>query len=126
MIKLLEGASESTVAIEIYGGYEVKDEKFIEKMFTEKIAAGHTRVNFLAKVDKLDFSNSSWKAMWNDGMYGIKHMKNCGHIAIVGHSKLEGILVKMDNAFFSSEKADRMEKYFDVADIDNAMGWANE
>ncbi len=126
MIKILEGASENTIAIEIYDGYEVSDEKLIEKMFDEKIAAGITRINFLAKVDKLDVNSSSWKAMWNDGMYAIKHMKNCGHIAIVGHSKLEGVLVKMDNAFFENKKADRMEKYFDVADIDNAMGWANE
>ena len=126
MIKILDGASESTIAVEIHDGYEVSDEKLIEKMFDGKIASGITRINFLAKVDKLNISTSSWKAMWDDGIFAIKHMKNCGHIAIVGHSKLEEILVKADNAFFSNKKADRMEKYFDVSDLNNAMGWANE
>jgi len=126
MIKILDGASESTIAVEFTGGYKVKDEKELEHMFEEKLTKGITRINFLAKIDKLDISASSWKAMWNDGLYGIKHMKNCGHIAIVGNSKIEAFLVKMDNAFFESNKSDRMEKYFDIADFDNAMGWANE
>ncbi|MFK5856726.1 MAG: STAS/SEC14 domain-containing protein [Bacteroidota bacterium] len=126
MIKLLDGASESTIAIEFTDGYELKDEKKLEGMFEEKLAKGITRINFLAKIDKINLNASSWKAMWDDGMFAIKHMKNCGHIAIVGNSKLEEFLIKMDNAFFENKKADRKEKYFDVADIDNAMGWANE
>ena len=126
MIKVLEGASENTIAVDIIDGYELADEQAIEKMFEEKIAAGITRINFLIKTDQISLTHSSWKAMWNDGLFAMKNMKKCGHIAIVGNSKLEEILVKTDNVFFQSKKADRMEKYFDVSDIDNAMGWANE
>jgi len=126
MIKLLEGASENTIAVDIIDGYEFADEQAIEKMFDDKIAAGITRINFLAKIDQINLTHSSWKAMWKDGLFAIKHMKKCGHIAIVGNSKLEEILVKADNAFMQSKKADRAEKYFDIADLDNAMGWANE
>jgi hypothetical protein len=32
----------------------------------------------------------------------------------------------MDNALFGSEKAGRIEKYFNVSDLDKAMGWINE
>ena len=126
MIKILEGTSENTIAVDIIDGYEFADEQAIEKMFDEKIAAGITRINFLAKIDQISLNHSSWKAMWNDGLFAIKHMKKCGHIAIVGNSKLEEILVKTDNVFFQSKKADRAEKYFDVANLDKAMGWANE
>ncbi len=74
----------------------------------------------------MSLSQSSWKAMWNDGIYGLRHISNCGHIALVGESKLEEFLVKADNIFFGSEKAGRTEKYFNVADMDVAMGWVNE
>jgi len=50
--------------------------------------------------------------MWSDGVYAMKHIKNCGRIAIVGDSKFEEFLIKTDNAVFGSEKAGRIEKYF--------------
>jgi len=126
MLKILEGASKKAIALEIIDGYEKADEKFIEKQFNEKIAAGSTKVNLLVKIDNLSFSKSSWKAMWNDGLYAIKHISNCGRIAIVGDNKIEEFLIKSDNMFFGSEKAGRIEKYFSVEDLDKALGWINE
>jgi len=126
MLKILEGASEKTIAVEIIDGYENDDEQAIEKIFDKKIAMGITRINFLVKTDQINLNHSSWKAMWKDGLFSIKNMKKCGHIAIVGNSKLEEILVKTDNVFINSKNADRMEKYFDISDLDKAMGWANE
>ena len=126
MLKILDGASEKAIAVEIIDGYQTKDEKTIEKLFAEKVAAGHKQVNLLVKIDQLSLSESSWKAMWNDGVYAMKHMGQCGRIAIIGHSKTEEFLIKADNFFFENKKKDRAEKYFDVADIDEAMGWVNE
>ncbi len=126
MIKILEGASKKTIAVDIIGGYEKNDEKSLEKMFDEKIAAGINKVNLLIKIDKMSITKSSWKAMWSDGIYALKNIKHCGHIAVVGDSTIEGFLVKMDNALFGSEKAGRVEKYFNLTDFDKAMGWVNE
>ncbi len=126
MLKILDGASNKSIAVEIIDGYMPEDEKTIEKLFDEKVAAGHNQVNLLVIVDNLSFTKSSWKAMWDDSIYAIKHMKHCGRIAIVGHSKFEEFLVKTDNAFFENKKKDRIEKYFDVSDRANAMGWVNE
>jgi len=126
MIKILNGASESTIAVEIIDGYEVSDEKALERLFEDILASGVKKVNFVAKIDKLNLNDSSWKATWNDGIYALKHLKNCGRIAIVGHSKVEAFFVNIDSAFYNSKKADRMEKYFDVADLDKAIGWVNE
>ena len=127
MLKMLEGASDKVVAIEIIDGYMAEDEKTIEKLFDEKIAAGHKKVNILIKIDSMNFSHSSWKAMWNDGLYAMKHIKNCGRIAMVGHSKVEEFLIKADNVFFKKlSGGDSGEKYFDVADIDKALAWVNE
>ncbi len=127
MLKMLEGASDKVIAIEIIDGYMSEDEKTIEKLFDEKIAAGHKKVNVLIKIDKMQFSHSSWKAMWNDGLYAMKHIKNCGRIAMVGHSKVEEFLIKVDNVFFKKlTSGDSGEKYFDVDNFENAMGWVNE
>jgi len=127
MLKTLEGASGNAIAIEIIDGYMPEDEIAIEKLFEEKIAAGHTKVNILIKIDKLVFSHSSWKAMWDDGLYAMKHLKNCGRIAMVGHSKVEEFLIKADNVFFKKlAGGDSGEKYFDITDFDKALGWVNE
>ncbi len=126
MLNILESTSERSIAIEIIDGYEAVDEKLIEELFEKKLAAGITKVNILMKIDKLSITKSSWKAMWNDGLYAMKHISNCGRIAIVGDSKIEEFLVKTDNAFFENKKAGRTEKYFNVEDINVAIGWINE
>lgn len=126
MIKIIDGASKKSIAFEIIDGYETNDEKSIEELFNEKLASGITKVNLLVKIDKMNITKSSWKAMWDDGLYGLKHIKNCGHIAIVGNSKLEEFLVTADNTLFGNEKAGRVEKYFYVEDMNNALGWINE
>lgn len=126
MIKIIDGASKKSITFEIIDGYETNDEKSIEKLFDEKLASGITKVNLLVKIDKMNITKSSWKAMWDDGLYVLKHIKNCGHIAIVGNSKLEEFLVTADNTLFGNEKAGRVEKYFYVEDMNNALGWINE
>ena len=47
-------------------------------------------------------------------------MKNLRHIAVVGHSKLEKFLIELDNKLAGIVKKGLIEKYFDVADMDNA------
>ena len=126
MIKFLEGATEKVIAVELSGGYQPEDEKELEKLFNEKLSKGFETVNLLVKIDKLEISKSSWKAMWDDGMYAMKHLKSCGKIAIVSDKKWEEFLVKLDNVFYQSEKTGRAEKYFDVSDLKVAMGWVNE
>jgi hypothetical protein len=47
-------------------------------------------------------------------------MKNLRHIAVVGQSKLEKILIELDNKRLGSVKKELSDKYFDVADMDKA------
>ncbi len=126
MINFIEGASDKVIAVELTGGYQTDDEKKLEKLFEEKLAKGIKQINFLVKIDNLEIGKSSWKAMWDDGMYAMRHMNNCGKIAIVSNKKWEEFLIKVDNAFFESKKTGRIEKYFDVADLELALGWVNE
>ena len=126
MIKLMETKSNKAIAFEIIGAYETSDEKKLEKFMNDKIKAGINQINILAKIDKMELSKSSWKAMWDDGMYAMTHFKHCGKIAIVSNKDWEAHLVKLDNLFFENKKAGRQEKYFDISDLPNALGWVNE
>jgi len=47
-------------------------------------------------------------------------MKNLRHIAVVGHSKLEEILIELDNKLLGCTRRELIEKYFDVAHMDKA------
>ncbi len=125
MIKLLDGVSEKTIAFEITDGYQVEDEKALEVLFEKKLAAGITKINMLAKIDDANLTKSSWKAMMNDSIYALKHIKNCRHIAIVGHSSIQKIIIEADS-LFGNKKADLIEKYFDIADYDKALEWVGK
>ena len=104
------------------GGYLKEDIEALKKICDDKIAEGHDKLNFLIKIDQLDFGKSELSAFYEDAKYAISHMKNLRHIAVVGHSKLEKILVELDNKLLGSAKKELVEKYFDVADMDKA--WA--
>jgi hypothetical protein len=126
MITVIKGANPNVIAIEIIDGYKHEEEKSLEEMFEERLDSGIEKVNMLVKLDKLNISKSSFTAMWQDGIYAMKHIKYCGKVAIVGDSKMEEIMVKTDNAFFGSKKEGREEKFFFVDDLDKALDWVNE
>ncbi len=125
MLKIIEGAAENTIAVEIVGGYETTDEKLLETMFEEKLAQGYNQLNMLVKIDGFKLSKSNWKAMWDDSIYAMKHIRNCGRVAIVGDSKIDEFMVNLDNIFFANEKTGRAEKYFHTLELPQAMEWVN-
>ena len=48
------------------------------------------------------------------------HLNQLRHIAVVGDSKFEKVLVELDNKLFGKKKKELIERYFDVTDIDKA------
>jgi hypothetical protein len=97
-----------------------EDIEELKKICDAKLAEGHDKLNFLMKIDQLDFGKSEFGAFYDDAKYALSHMKNLRHIAVVGHSKLEKILIELDNKLLGSVKKELVEKYFDVADMDKA------
>lgn len=125
MINIIENTSNNVIGVEFIDGYSKEDEKHLERLFEEKLASGITQINILAKIDNLTISKSSWKAMWDDSIYGLKHIKNCGKIAIIGNSNFESLLIKIDNAFFINKKKNREEKYFHIDEMEKALEWVS-
>lgn len=119
MFKVLEGSGGNALGVEISGGYTKSDVEEFEKAFESHAAEGG-RVNVLVKIDEVKLADSEFGAFWEDSRYALRNMDKLGHIAVVGHSQFEKILVKMDNLGFGSRAKDREEKYFDVSEMDRA------
>jgi len=120
MFKILEGSEGNVLGVEVVGGYMKEDIEELKKICDDKIAEGHGKLNFLIKIDQLEFGKSEFGAFYEDAKYAISHMKNLRHIAVVGQSKLEKILIELDNMLLGSVRKELIEKYFDVADMDKA------
>jgi len=120
MFKILEGSEGNVLGVEVVGGYMKEDIEELKKICDDKIAEGHGKLNFLIKIDQLEFGKSEFGAFYEDAKYAISHMKNLRHIAVVGQSKLEKILIELDNKLLGSVRKELIEKYFDVADMDKA------
>ena len=108
--------------MELSEGYTKEDVKALEKVFEAKLAEGRERINFLVKIDGLSLAASEFSALVEDMRYALKHIDQLRHIAVVGDSKLEELMIKLDNKVFGRPGRELIENYFDVADIDQA--WA--
>lgn len=120
MYQVLEGSEGNVVGVEISGEYTKEDVEELEKIFEGKIAEGYERLNLLFKIDNLNLGKIHVNAFIEDSKYALKHMDQMRHLAVVGDSKLEKVLVELDNKLFGKKKEELIEKYFNVADIDKA------
>jgi len=120
MFQILDGSEDNAMGVEISGEYTKKDVEELEKIFEGKVAEGYDRLNLLFKIDNLNIGKIHLNAFIEDSKYALKHMDQMRHLAIVGDSKLEKVLVEFDNKLIGKKKEELIEKYFDVADIDKA------
>ncbi|SHO62747.1 STAS/SEC14 domain-containing protein [Algoriphagus zhangzhouensis] len=121
MIEQLETFEGNTLAIQVIDGFDETDEKLSQKLFQEKLDKGFDQVNVLVKLDELKISNSSVKAFMEDTIWVLRNYKKLGHLAIVAHSKVLKALVPIDNLFFERASKGRLEKYFDISQMEEAM-----
>lgn len=121
MIEQLETFEGNTLAIQVIDGFDETDEKLAQKLFQEKLDKGFDQVNVLVKLDEMKISNSSVKAFMEDTIWVLRNYKKLGHLAIVAHSKVLKALVPIDNLFFERASKGRLEKYFDISQMKEAM-----
>ena len=123
MFAVLDGSEGNVLGVELSGAYTKNDVEAFEKAFEGCLKSGD-KVNLLVKIDGLNIGSSEFGAFWEDCRYSLKNIDKIGLIAVVGHSRFEEILVKMDNMFFADSKKGREERYFDVSEIDKAWEFA--
>ncbi|MCB2188413.1 MAG: STAS/SEC14 domain-containing protein [Deltaproteobacteria bacterium] len=122
MFKMLDHGPGAALGVEISGGYTKEDFEAFKEAYEARLAQG-AKPGVLVKIDALKLSESEFKALWADASYGLSHLDKLGRIAVVGHSTVQEYLVKLDNLLLGSPKAGREEKYFDVADLEQAWTW---
>lgn len=121
MIEQLKTFKDNQLAVEVIDGFTETDEKICQKWFQEKLDEGYEQVNVLVKLDEMKISHTQVKAFMEDSIWALRHYKQLGHLAIVAHSKILKALIPIDNLFFQRASEGRMERYFDVSQIDEAF-----
>jgi uncharacterized membrane protein YukC len=123
MIEKIENLPNNNLAVEVIDSFTEADEKICQKWFQEKLDEGYDQVNVLVKLDEVKLSQSSIKAFMEDSIWALRHYKQIGHLAIVAHSKILKALVPIDNLFFQRASKGRLERYFDVSQMDEALAF---
>lgn len=121
MIEQIQTTKKNILAIEIIDGFTEADEKLCQKLFQEKLDMGYSHVNVLIKLDEFRISHSSVKAFMQDTIWALRNYKNIGHLAIVAHSNVLKALVPIDNIFFKRAAEGRLERYFDISQMKEAL-----
>ncbi|MEO8588609.1 MAG: STAS/SEC14 domain-containing protein [Flavobacteriales bacterium] len=125
MIEQLKTFPDNVLAIEVIDGFTETDEQLCQKWFEAKRGAGPKQVNVLVKLDEMKLSATSAKAFFEDMLWGLRNYTHLGHLAIVAHSNVLKALVPLDNLFFQRASRGRLERYFDVSQLDDAIAFVN-
>jgi len=125
MIEQIKTFENNVLALTIIDGFTETDEKLLQKLYREKIDSGFQNINVLVELDEMKISKSSIKAFFEDIIWLLRHYKHLGHLAIVAHSKILKAYVPIDNLFFERASKGRLERYFDISQIDDALAFIN-
>ena len=120
MFKVLDGSGGNVLGVEISESYTKQGVQAFEKTCENTVAEGFDRLNILVKLDALKLRDVKFGAFVEDSKYALQHINQMRHLAIVGNSDMLKHLATMDNAIFGGKAKERIEKYLDVADLDQA------
>jgi hypothetical protein len=116
MFKTIEGLPPDVMAIEASGKITHKDYRDIlipraEAMMTK----GPLRLLYVIGED---FTGFEPEALWDDGVFGLKHWHDFSHIAVVSDHAWLSAIVKMFRPFFHGEV-----RVFSFAELLAAKSW---
>ncbi len=121
MIEQLQTTKKNTLVIEVIDGFTETDQKLCEKFFNQKMEEGYSHINILVKLDEVKISYSQIKSFMEHIIWVLKNYKNLGHLAIVAHSSVLKTLVPIENVLFKRASEGRLERYFDISQMDEAL-----
>jgi len=125
MVEQLKLFDNNVIALEVIDSFTMTDEKYAQKLFFEKLEQGFEQVNILVKLDEMKVSKTEVKVFFEDFLFIMRNYKKMGHLAIVAHSNILKILIPIDNLFFERASKGRLERYFDVSQMEEAMEFVN-
>ena len=122
MLKEIKTFRENALALELTEAFTEADAQEIIRLFEEKLQQGCTHINILIKVEDLSIlTHMEFRAFWKGEMWGIKHFGQIGRCAVVAHSHMLASIVKIENKALHLFNSALEEKYFDTAQLDDAL-----
>jgi hypothetical protein len=116
MLKIIEGLPPDVMAIEVSDKITHKDyrDTLIPRA---KAMTAKGPLKMLYGIGK-DFSGFEPEALWDDGVFGLKHWHDFSHIAVVTDDTWLSAMVSMFKPFFHGEV-----RVFRLAELPAAKGW---
>ena len=116
MFKFIIGLPPDVMAIEAIG--KVTHEDYRDTLIPKAeamMAKGPIRMLYL--IGK-EFTGFELEALWDDGVFGLKHWRDFSHIAVVTDHALIGSIINMFKPFFHGEI-----RLFRLAELPAAKDW---
>ena len=112
----------NAIAWELTGTFTEADEQLMVQLFEEKLNEGCEYVNLLLKVKDLSvMRHIDLKALMEGEIWGFKHFGKIGRCAVVAQSDIIKNVVKAENKVLHLANAAFEEKYFETAQLDEAL-----
>ncbi len=121
MIEQFKVYDTNVLVLEVKDGFKEVDEQLFEKLVKDKLNQGHDIVHVLVKMDKMKISQTSIKAFFEDIVWWLRNFNHVGHLAVVAHSNIIKALIPIDKLFFERASKGRIERYFDISQLDEAL-----
>ncbi len=126
MISQIQKFSKNALALELSDTFTEEDATQIKQLFEEKINDGYEHVNILIMVKDLSvLKDMSFKGFIEGEWWGIKNFGKIGRCAVVSHSGFMETIVKIENKILHFFNPALEEKYFDYAQLDEALKFIN-
>ncbi|MCL2290974.1 MAG: STAS/SEC14 domain-containing protein [Bacteroidetes bacterium] len=118
-IKTFKG---NALAVELTDTFTKADAQLMMQLFEEKLNEGNEHVNLLLKVKDLSIlKHTEFKALMEGEVWGFKHFSKIGRCAVVAQSDIIKDAVKLENKALHLANAAFEEKYFETAQLDEAL-----
>lgn len=124
MVRQIKKFEKNALALELLETFTEADALLIEQLFEEKLEAGYAHVNILIKVKDMSvLKHVDLKGFLQGELWGIKHFDKIGCCAVVAHSGFMESVVKLENKALHFFNHALEERYFDEAQLDEALNF---
>ncbi|MDI3320682.1 STAS/SEC14 domain-containing protein [Pinibacter soli] len=122
MLKEIKPFKGNSLAFELTDTFTEEDSGLIKQLFEEKLNNGAAHVNLLIKFENLSVMwHMNLKAFLEGEIWGFRHFNKIGRCAVVAHSDVIKSVVKVENKILHLVNTAFEEKYFDTAQLNEAL-----
>jgi hypothetical protein len=126
MFEIMPESGGRVLAIRLLHAYSKKDILAFEKLLEEWIERVGGQIDILVKLDGLHLSRIPVENYIEDCRRTLAHRESLRRIAVVGDSDFARGLVSLDNLIMANAAHGIIERYFDVAQLEEAWSFLRD